>query len=136
MVTFQHFSLHDQQSKKVHAAGGYGRATVPLVPVLQIRALVAVGKSAGHEVPGGLKHRVGGAGDEVIVQTLDVAQEVERRRLRRGAIATVAKPRKVGFDRIGLPAPEFFFLLRQNSGGMAVPVTNTDAAERRLPRTA
>ena len=36
--------------------------------------------SARHELSARLEHRIGGAGDQVVVEPLDVAQEVERRR--------------------------------------------------------
>jgi 8-oxo-dGTP pyrophosphatase MutT (NUDIX family) len=73
-----------------------------------------------HEVASGLEHRIGGACHKVVVQALDVAQEVERRRLRCRGAAMVAKPGEMGLDCLGLPAAEYRLLLRQNFGGAPV----------------
>jgi hypothetical protein len=48
-----------------------------------------VGDPALHEVASGFEHWIGSARHNVVIQALDIAQEVERRRLRRRGVVTV-----------------------------------------------
>ena len=54
------------------------------------------GNSARREIARRFEHRIGGAGDQMVVQPLDVAQQIERRRLGRGGLAAVAQLRRNG----------------------------------------
>jgi len=74
-------------------------------------AVAIIRDPAWHQFPRRFKDGIGRPGHQMVVETLDIAQKIERGRR---CVALPAKPGEMGLDRFALPVPKFRLLLRKD----------------------